>query len=165
MTEFTLAPLPESDIERFVNTMHASFVENKPEAVTLVPKREDLAEGVRDPAATALLVLYKGTPVGGAVLKIDAEAHKGELELFFIERTVVGRGLGTSAWRTIELAYPGVRCWTTFTPYRDERNVHFYVNKLGFAVTAVYSRRNPGALDAECLEADEPFVFLEKHLS
>lgn len=38
------------------------------------------------------------------------------------------------SWHAVERAHPGIRIWKTFTPYLEKRNIHFYVNRLGFQI-------------------------------
>ncbi|MBR6870791.1 MAG: hypothetical protein IKM91_04130, partial [Candidatus Methanomethylophilaceae archaeon] len=53
--------------------------------------------------------------------------------------------------------YPQVRVWETCTPYFEKRNIHFYVNRCGFHITAFFHgrHRDPNSPDDE----DEMFHF------
>ena len=39
--------------------------------------------------------------------------------------------------------YPDTKIWKTCTPYFDKRNIHFYVNRLGFHIIEFYNEKNP----------------------
>jgi hypothetical protein len=71
-------------------------------------------------------------PVGGAVVSGDDDRR--ELEFLFVDAGLQGRHLGTAAWRALEARYLRTRVWTLVTPYRERRNVNFYVNVCGFAI-------------------------------
>ena len=78
--------------------------------------------------------------VGGIVISIQGE--EGELELFFVNPDHHSSGIGQSAWKEIERLHPEVRIWETVTPCFEKRNIHFYVNKLGFHIVAYYNEYN-----------------------
>ena len=42
-------------------------------------------------------------------------------------------------WRKVEKRYPQTIKWQTCTPYFEKRNIHFYVNKLGFKIVEYYN--------------------------
>ena len=60
--------------------------------------------------------------------------------------------------------HPGIRIWKTFTPYFEKRNIHFYVNRLGFQIDEFFH-------EGHCLSAvagdehneglDEMFHFIK----
>ena len=43
----------------------------------------------------------------------------------------------------IEEKYPNTKVWETSTPYFDKRNIHFYVNRLGFHIVEFFNVKNP----------------------
>lgn len=43
----------------------------------------------------------------------------------------------------MEVAYPGIRTWGTYTPYFEKRNLHFYVNVLGFQIDEFFHAGHP----------------------
>lgn len=68
------------------------------------------------------------------------------------------------SWHAVERAHPGIRIWKTFTPYFEKRNIHFYVNRLGFQIDEFFH-------EGHCLSAvagdehneglDEMFHFIK----
>ena len=79
--------------------------------------------------------------VGGAIVVVRDD--RGNLDLLY---TVVGRqgkGAGRGIWQAIERQYPKVLVWETHTPYFEKRNIHFYVNKLGFQIVEYYHAGHP----------------------
>ncbi|MEO3944712.1 GNAT family N-acetyltransferase [Gorillibacterium sp. CAU 1737] len=88
-----------------------------------------------DPGHTAFSLWLNGEDggcVGGIVLKVNEETQVHQLELLFVNPNLHGRGLGAIAWKRVEEHYPNARRWCTETPIYSRRNLHFYINKLGF---------------------------------
>ena len=50
--------------------------------------------------------------------------------------------MGQVAWKEVERLHPNVKVWETVTPYFEKRNIHFYVNKLGFHIVEFYNEFN-----------------------
>ena len=97
---------------------------------------------------------------GGAVLAIDEKTRCNVLELFFISPEHHSRGIGHAAWLAIEAAYPDTRVWRTITPYFEERNIHFYVNKCGFRIVEFF---NPHHIDPDLPHDDTHQPGTEKY--
>ena len=76
--------------------------------------------------------------VGGAVIRIDGT--RGDLDLLFTSPEVHSKGIGYAAWCEIERLHPEVEVWETVTPYFENRNIHFYVNRCGFHIVEYYNR-------------------------
>ncbi|MGE6738871.1 GNAT family N-acetyltransferase [Allorhizobium pseudoryzae] len=126
-----------------------------------IPSDEDLDKAIKASGAVALRIRSDGKTVGGAVVTIDEETHHNTLDLFFLKVGEHGRGLGHKAWLAIEARYPQTITWQTHTPYFEKRNIHFYVNKCGFKITAFHHAKHPdphqpGPRD---LPDDEGFLF------
>ncbi len=79
--------------------------------------------------------------VGGLVVRVSE--NKGELDLLFIKPTSHSKGIGQKAWFLLEKMYPHVKIWETATPYFEKRNIHFYVNRLGFHIVEFYNKFHP----------------------
>ena len=98
-----------------------------------------------------------GQRVGGAIIAIDAAKHHGELmeqreqnqaclssaesrqqktrgqlSFLYVKVGVQSKGIGQAIWKAIEALHPETEVWETCTPYFDRRNIHFYINRLGF---------------------------------
>jgi hypothetical protein len=74
------------------------------------------------------------------VLAIDEKTQHNSLELFFISPEQHSRGLGLAAWQAIEKKYPDTKIWETVTPYFEERNINFYINKCGFQIVEFFNQ-------------------------
>ncbi|MBQ6053504.1 MAG: hypothetical protein IJL30_09520 [Clostridia bacterium] len=62
---------------------------------------------------------------------------------------VHSKGVGTAAWREVERLYPDTVVWETCTPYFEKRNIHFYVNKLGFHIVEFFCEYHRDPLENE----------------
>ena len=60
--------------------------------------------------------------------------------------------------------HPEIRVWETMTPYFEKRNIHFYVNRLGFHIVEFWNKYQHGPtvpedIDENWSEEDEMFLF------
>ena len=86
-----------------------------------------------------------GQIVGGAIVAIDGETNVNELHILYAKVGCQSKGVGFAIWEQIEKQYPETKIWKTCTPYFDQRNIHFYVNKCKFHVVEFLNRyHNPG---------------------
>ena len=96
--------------------------------------------------------------VGGVVVKVYDK--KGELDLLFVSPHVHSKGIGYAAWCEIEKMYPKVKIWETVTPYFEQRNIHFYVNRCGFHIVEFFNKHHPDPNETDSIdeEVDEQFL-------
>ena len=99
--------------------------------------RETIVNSIHHEGSTAYRVLDDGKPVGGIIVRVDG--NKGDLEIFFVNPSCHSKGIGQAAWKEIERIHSNVKVWETVTPCFEKRNIHFYVNKLGFHIVAYYN--------------------------
>ena len=106
----------------------------------------------------AYRIIYNNKKVGGIVINVKGE--KGELDLLFVAPNVHGKGIGYAAWREIEKMYPKVKIWETVTPYFEQRNIHFYVNRYGFHIVEFFNKHHPDPNEKESMdeEIDSQFI-------
>lgn len=104
----------------------------------------------------AYQILAVGRPVGGLVVQVEED--RGTLDLLFIAPEEHSKGYGQAAWAQVEETYPAVTTWETFTPYFETRNVHFYVNKLGFEILEFYHQQHPNPHDGQKQTGPAPTV-------
>jgi len=101
----------------------------------------------------AYRIIYNNKKVGGIVINVKGE--KGELDLLFVAPNVHGRGIGYAAWREIEKMYPKVKIWETVTPYFEQRNIHFYVNRCGFHIVEFFNKYHPDPNETDSMDNAE----------
>ncbi|MDA1362300.1 GNAT family N-acetyltransferase [Glycomyces luteolus] len=165
MTEATahdiaLARADDADLPAFRRELQRAFTEAASaygiggEEVPMPPD-EDVQASCRAPGAAVYHVLLEGAKIGGAVLKIDDRTHRNSLDFFYIAPEHHGRGIGLAAWKAIEAAYPQTGVWETGTPFFEQRNIHFYVNKCGFHIVEFFNEHHPDPHDPRGEEAAE----------
>ena len=104
--------------------------------------RRHLEESLNNTNAETYRIILYNKKVGGIIIKIDKEKKSGELDILFIFSNEHNKGIGTSTWIKIEKIFPEIELWITHTPYFEKRNIHFYINRLGFHVVEFIHNRN-----------------------
>ena len=152
-----LEPLKDDDRERFIRDNQEAFRYGATEEFGLrddhfeepgeIISRETIEKSIN--GGTAYRIVKDGRPVGGAIVSVTGD--RGDLQILFVSPEEHSKGIGYEAWCAIERAYPQVRVWETCTPYFEKRNIHFYVNRCGFHITAFFHSRNrdPNSPDDE----------------
>ena len=140
----SLVPLAAGDRERFVRDNQEAFnygatVEFGPrddhfEEPGQIISRRTILRSIGARGAEAYRIVARGEVAGGLVLRIDRRRRRGDLDLLFVAPRLHGLGIGRAAWRAVERLHPEIRVWETVTPYFEKRNIHFYVNRLGFRI-------------------------------
>lgn len=100
----------------------------------------------------AYRIICNNKKVGGIVININGE--KGELDLLFVSPNVHGKGIGYAAWREIEKMHPEVKLWETVTPYFEQRNIHFYVNRCGFHIVEFFNKHHPDPNETDSIDEE-----------
>jgi N-acetylglutamate synthase-like GNAT family acetyltransferase len=141
-----LIELRKEDTREFKRLMQESFqlgyesVFGKCNEEVLPEK--DIDECLDKPDSHAYELIGNDEILGGAIIEIN-ENRRNELDFLFVNVNCQSRGIGKRIWEEIEKLYPDTEIWETCTPYFDRRNIHFYVNKLGFHIVEYYNERNP----------------------
>ncbi|MBR6281758.1 MAG: GNAT family N-acetyltransferase [Lachnospiraceae bacterium] len=149
MSEITLKPLEEADREQFILDNQEAFNYGAMEEFGMrddhfeedgqIISRHTIEMSID--GGEAYRIMQDGKAVGGAVVRVDG--CRGELDLLFVKPRVHSKGIGYGAWRQIEKRYPEVTVWTTVTPYFEQRNIHFYVNRCGFHIVEFFNKHHP----------------------
>ncbi len=113
--------------------------------IQLCPLTSDDGEAYR--------IMQDGNAAGGVILSVDGE--RGELEILFVSPAVHSRGIGYAAWQEVEKLHPEVKVWETVTPYFEQRNIHFYVNRCGFHIVEFFNSHHPDPNDPDMEERTE----------
>lgn len=96
----------------------------------------DFEQSISEDNIDGWAIYDSDTLVGGAAIVLKEEG-RNVLELFFIDKKLLGHGYGTRAWKIIEKQYPDTKVWETFTPISLKQNLAFYVNNCGFHITRI----------------------------
>ena len=100
--------------------------------------KETILNSIHRKGSITYRIMDDDKKVGGIILNINKD--KGELEIFFVIPNSESKGIGQAAWKEVEKLHPNVKVWETVTPYFEQRNIHFYVNKLGFHIVEFYTK-------------------------
>ena len=172
--DISLALLQEDDREQFIKDNQWAFRygaqiefgmrDDRTEEGSEVISQSTIERSIDGENAEAYRIVQDGKYVGGVVLSIDKKAGKGELELLFVLPDAHSRGIGQAAWKAVENLHPEISVWETITPYFEKRNIHFYVNRLGFHIVEFWNKYQHGPTVSEDIEEnwsedDEMFVF------
>ena len=87
----------------------------------------------------AYRIMLDGRPVGGVIITVDGK--KGNLDILFTSPKV----------------------WETVTPYFEQRNIHFYVNRCGFQIVEFYNKyhQDPNEPEGEQMDLNDQFKIYE----
>ena len=169
LLNINLSPLDSSEREQFIIDCQESFKygatefgmrDNHLDKEGQTISRKHLIECLDKKKAVNYRMILDNKIVGGLILNIDKEKKTGELDILFVNKNEHSKGIGTSAWMTVEKMYPEIELWITHTPYFEKRNIHFYINRLGFhAVEFIHNRNRPKKNPDEFLGPEEFFKF------
>ena len=140
----TLVPLTADDREQFILDNQLAFKHGAIEEFDMrddhldddgeIISRKTIERCIDAPDSEVYRIVVDGKRVGGAILKINRETNRNELEILFVSPNEHTKGIGYGAWCEIEALHPETVVWETCTPYFEKRNIHFYVNKCGFQI-------------------------------
>ena len=138
--------------------------DNRMEEGEEVISRKTIERSMNGEHAETYRIICDGNVVGGLILQIDQQHAKGELEILFVNPEAHSKGIGQTAWKAVEAMHPEIRVWETMTPYFEKRNIHFYVNRLGFHIVEFWNKYQhgpavPDDIEENWSEDDEMFVF------
>lgn len=173
-TNISLIPLRDDDREQFILDNQCAFKYGAQEEFGMrddrveegedVISRKTIERSINSENAETYMIVNDGNMVGGLILQIDKQASKGDLDILFIKPETHNKGFGKAAWRAVEAMHPEIQTWETMTPYFEKRNIHFYVNCLGFHIVEFWNRYRhgpaiPDDIDENWSEDDEMFLF------
>ena len=167
---FELLPITENDIKQFKADIQEAFqkgfedVYGKTNGVVLPEK--DIVRSLNTEGAVAYKAIVDGEFVGGAVIVINDKSQHNHLDLLYVKYGVQTKGIGYAIWNAIENLHRDTKAWETCTPYFEQRNIHFYVNKCGFHIVEFLNEKNPGKDMSEDFIGDggEGMLVLKKEL-
>lgn len=148
-TEVKLLPLEEDDREQFIKDNQWAF---KYGSTIEFGMRNDQFEEDDETISRrtiehcidhseAYRIVCDEKKAGGIIVSV--EGNRGDLEILFVDPECHSKGIGQAAWFEMEKLHPEVKVWETLTPYFETRNIHFYVNKLGFHIVEFFNPFHP----------------------
>lgn len=135
---FRLKKLEKEDILLFIKLNQEAFQKGYEDYFgkcedTIIPEK-DILQSLNTEGSHAYLAYEDDVIVGGVDVTINEKSQINELDLLFVKVDVQSKGIGFKIWSEIENLYPETKVWKTCTPYFDQRNIHFYVNKCKFHI-------------------------------
>ena len=148
--DIKLELLKTDDEEQFIKDNQAAFnfgaeqyfneqeLEEQYEEAGQIISRETIKESIHRKGSITYRIISNDKKVGGIILNLKKDF--GELEIFFVNPDSESKGIGQAAWKEVERLHKEIKVWETVTPYFEQRNIHFYVNKLGFYIVEFYTK-------------------------
>ena len=142
--------LKKEDEEQFIKDNQAAFnfgaeqyfneqeLEEQHEEDGQIISRETIIQSIHHEGSIAYRIMDGNKKVGGIIINLKDDF--GELEIFFVIPSCESKGVGQAAWKEVEILHPEIKAWETVTPYFERRNIHFYLNKLGFHIVEFYTK-------------------------
>lgn len=162
-----LVRLRKEDVKEFKQLMIDAFqcgyesVYGKSEEQIL--PENDIDNDLNNKNSYAYEMIENNQIVGGVVVTITKETNYNHLDFLFVKIGVQSKGIGQSIWKKIEELYPNTEIWETCTPYFDKRNIHFYVNRLGFHIVEYFNEKHPDPnMQLDCYKEDDGMFKFEK---
>ena len=163
MNKIQLLPLREAQTIAFKEEMQEAFQHGfesyyKEDNKWQVLPDSDFYQSLETEGAEAYEAIdTDGQRVGGAIIAIDKENHRGELSFLYVKIGVQSKGIGQAIWKAIETLHPEIEVWETCTPYFDRRNIHFYINSLGFHAVEFFNEYHLDPnMPEQLMEQQEP---------
>lgn len=100
--------------------------------------KETIIKSIYHEGSITYRIMDGSKKVGGIIINLKDDF--GELEIFFVIPSCESKGVGQVAWKEVERLHPEIKTRETLTPYFEQRNIHFYVNKLGFHIVEFYTK-------------------------
>jgi len=148
MNNIRLVELNKEKEELFIQLNQESFQKGFEDYFGKTDKvvipRKDILSSLSTKGSHAYLAIKNEEVVGGVCVVIDKETNENNLHILFVKVVVQSKGIGFAIWKEIEKMFPNTKIWRTCTPYFDQRNVHFYVNKCKFHIIEYLNSFHPG---------------------
>jgi len=162
-----LVELRKENIEEFKKLMQDAFqygyesIYGKDKEQVLPDK--DINDNLKNPNSYAYEMIDNNELVSGVIVTIDNKSNHNHLDFLFVKVGVQSKGIGQTIWKEIEKLYPNTKVWETCTPYFDKRNIHFYVNRLGFHIVEYFNEKHPDInRPQDCYKEDDGMFRFEK---
>jgi len=162
-----LINLKDEDLKEFKKLMQEAFqygyesVYGEDKEQVLPDK--DIDDNLKNPNSYAYEMIDNDEIVGGVIVTIDEKINHNHLDFLFVKVGVQSKGIGQAIWKEIEKLYPNTKVWETCTPYFGKRNIHFYVNRLGFHIVEYFNKKHPDTnRPQDCYEEDDGMFRFEK---
>ncbi len=167
--KFLLVPVEVEDMVNFKKDMQEAFrigaIDDFGDLEEEVLPEEDIDRSLNTKGAIAYKAVVDGVMAGGTIVVIDEATQHNHLDFMYVKHGTQGKGVGKAIWSEVEKLHPETKVWETHTPYFEKRNIHFYVNRLGFHIVEFFnpSHKDPKIPDDRV--GGEYFFRFEKYMN
>lgn len=141
--DFILMPIEKEDIATFKKDMQEAFQKGAMQEFNdlnvEILSEKDIEKSLSAKGGNAYKAVIDGKIVGGAIVVINKLTQHNHLDFLYVKNGIQSKGIGKMIWNEIEKLYPDTIIWETCTPYFEKRNVHFYINRLGFHAVELFN--------------------------
>lgn len=139
--DFELIKITSDDIIQYKTDMQEAFQKGFEDVYgkcdEIILPEVDIDRALNSDGAVAYKAMADGQMVGGAVVVINEETQHNHLDILYVKYGVQSKGIGKMIWDKIEEYHSETVIWETCTPCFEKRNLHFYVDKCGFAISEI----------------------------
>lgn len=164
--EFVLLPIEKEDIATFKKDMQEAFQQGAMETFNNLDveilSEKDIDESLFKKGAVAYKAVVNGKISGGAIVVINEDTQHNHLDFLYVKCGIQSKGVGQKIWNEIERLYPKTKVWETFTPYFEKRNIHFYINCLGFHAVEFFNPKHKDSNIPDDMVGGDYFFRFEK---
>jgi len=144
--DFKLIPIEKEDIVNYKKDMQEAFQKGAMKEFNhlnaeILPEK-DIDESLSKKGAVAYKAVVDDKMLGGVIVVIDETTQHNHLDFLYVKYGTQSKGIGQKIWNEVEKLYPKTTVWETFTPYFEKRNVHFYINRLGFHAVEFFNPKH-----------------------
>ena len=166
--DFELSPLTEADMPQFKRDMQEAFQKGSAQEFSdtdeeILPEK-DIDESLSRKGAASYKAVVDGEMLGGAIVVIDTVTWHNHLDFLYVKYGTQSKGIGQRMWNEIEKLYPDTKVWETCTPYFEKRNIHFYINRLGFHAVEFFNPRHKDPTIPDDMIGGDYFFRFEKSM-
>lgn len=166
---FELFPLCPEDMQVFKKDMQEAFQTGAASEFSdldgqILPEK-DIDSSFSKKGAAAYKAVIDGQIVGGAIVVIDDSTRHNHLDFLYVKNGAHSRGIGKMIWSAIEKRYPDTKAWETITPYFEKRNIHFYINRCGFAAVEFFNHHHKDPKIQDDMIGGDYFFRFEKMMA
>ena len=166
--DFKLLKVEIEDLPLFKKDMQEAFQKGAADefdvdSVEILPER-DIDTSLSKKGSIAYKAVVDGKMAGGAIIVIDGETQHNYLDFLYVKHSEQNGGIGQKIWNEIEKLHPETKIWETCTPYFEKRNIHFYINRLGFHAVEFYNPHHKDSSIPDEMIGGDYFFRFEKRM-
>lgn len=149
-----LKQLENKDLKEFKNDFQNAFQKGYEDYFgrtdEIILPESDIDKSLNKAGVVTYKAVINNEIVGGVII-VTSEKY-GHLDFFYVKSEKQDKGIGKKIWSMVEELHPNIKTWETTITYFDKRNIHFYVNVLGFHIYEFLEDDGEGCCCDECCD-------------